>query len=174
MKSIKDEPNTQREYETIFILRPDTSSEQISVILERVRKIIEAMAGKVLHIENWGKRRLAYEIKKELKGVYIYWKYLGKQGLVEEIERNLRMSDSVIRYFTVQLEGNILPDERVSSVSEETYGKASTTVPDEEEIALGASYPRFTREEDDDDEFNPELEELALNSIEKQPKEELS
>lgn len=172
MKSIKDEPNTQREYETIFILKPDTNSEQISSILERVRKIIEGMKGKSLQIENWGKRRLAYEIKKELKGVYLYWKYLGNQGLVEELERNLKMIDTVIRYVTIRLEENISPEERVSTVTEETYGKASTTVPDEEELALGASYPRFSREDDEDDEFNPELEELALRSIERQPKEE--
>jgi ribosomal protein S6 len=60
------------------------------------------MGGKILKVDNWGKRRLAYEVAKERKGIYLYWLYLAQPGVVEETERNLRMLDSVIRYLTVQ------------------------------------------------------------------------
>lgn len=161
--SMRDEPGTKREYETIFILRPEVSQDGIGAVNTRVRGVIESMGGKVLKLDNWGKRKLAYEIKKQFKGIYLYWQYLGSSGMVEEIERNLRMLDSVIRYYTVLVSQNVVPDTRQSAVSEETYTKAATTIPDEEELATGAALAaRFREEDEDEDEFDPDVEEAAL------------
>ena len=166
--SMRDEPGTQREYETIFILRPDTNQDGITQVNSRVRTVIENMGGKALKLDNWGKRKLAYEIKKSLKGIYMYWQFLGTTGLVEEIERNLRMLESVIRYYTVKVDEDVVADARPSAVDEDTYVKAATTIPDEEELATGAAVAsRFREEDDDDDEFDPELEEAALTRGEK-------
>lgn len=165
LASIRDERGTQRLYETVVILRPDTSPDQIAAVNRRVRSAMESTDGKVLELENWGKRKLAYEIQKELKGIYIYWKYLGSPNSVAEIERNLRLSEQAIRYLTIRLEDNVYPEKQTSLVTEETYVKASTTVPDEEELALRSSNRHRS---DEEDEFNPELEELALTT---QPEE---
>ncbi|MGZ3342889.1 MAG: 30S ribosomal protein S6, partial [Reyranella sp.] len=102
--SMRDEPGTQREFETIFILRPDTNQDGIQLVNTRVRTVIDQMGGRLLKLDNWGKRKLAYEVKKQLKGIYLYWQYLGTPGVVEEIERNLRMLDTVIRYYTVKVD----------------------------------------------------------------------
>lgn len=159
--SMRDEPGTQREYETIFILRPETNQDGITQVNQRVRSVIETMGGKTLKLDNWGKRKLAYEIKKQLKGIYMYWQYLGSTGLVEEIERNLRMLDSVVRYYTVKVDEDVVPEARPTTVDDDTFLKAATTVPDEEELVTGAAAsPRFRDE--DDDEFDPDLEEEAL------------
>ena len=160
--SMRDEPGTQREYETIFILRPDTNQEGITLVNTRVRSVIDQMGGKIMKLDNWGKRKLAYEIKKQLKGIYLYWQFLGSTGLVEEIERNLRMLDSVIRYYTVKVDEDVDPNSRPSAVDEETFTKAASTVPDEEELVTGTALPRF-RDDDDDGDFDPDLEELSLN-----------
>jgi len=159
-QSMRDEPGTQREYETIFILRPDTTQDGIAAVNTRVRSVIEAKAGKLLKLDNWGKRKLAYEVEKQLKGIYLYWQYLGPAGTVEEIERNLRMLDSVIRYYTVLVDEDIHPDARPSAVDEETFTKAATTVPDEEELVTGAAtLPRFDDDDADiDDDFIPALD----------------
>jgi len=159
--SMRDEPGTQREYETIFILRPDTNQEGITQVNGKVRTVIEQMGGKILKLDNWGKRKLAYEIKKQLKGIYLYWQFLGSTGMVEEIERNLRMLDSVVRYYTVMVDSDIDPAARPSNVDEETFVKAASTVPDEEELVTGAA-PRPFGDDDDDDDFDPEMEELNL------------
>jgi len=153
--SMRDEPGTKREYETVFILRPDTNQDGIQFVNTRVRGVIDAQGGKLLKLDNWGKRKLAYEVKKQLKGIYLYWQYLATSGTVEEIERNLRMLDSVIRYYTVKIDEDIDPNARPSAVDEETFNKAATTVPDEEELATGAAtLPRFHDDDDDeDDEF---------------------
>jgi small subunit ribosomal protein S6 len=151
--SMRDEPGTQREYETIFILRPDTNQEGIQTVNTRVRGVIDQMGGRLLKLDNWGKRKLAYEVKKQLKGIYLYWQYLGTAGTVEEIERNLRMLDAVIRYYTVKVDEDIDPAARPAAVDEEAFNKAATTVPDEEELVTGAaSLPRFDEEDEDLDE----------------------
>jgi small subunit ribosomal protein S6 len=158
---MRDEPGTQREYETIFILRPDTNQDGIQVVNTRVRSVIDQMGGKLLKLDNWGKRKLAYEVKKQLKGIYLYWQFLGTSGMVEEIERNLRMLDTVIRYYTVKVDEDIDPTARPQTVDEETFNKAASTVPDEEELVTGAApMPRFEEEEMDafNDEFIPALD----------------
>jgi small subunit ribosomal protein S6 len=148
-QSMADEPGTQREYETIFILRPDTNLEGITLVNGRVRGVIDTAGGRVIKLDNWGKRKLAYEVKKQLKGIYLYWQYLGTAGVVEEIERNLRMLDSVIRYYTVKVDENVDPTARPAAIDEETFNKAASTVPDEEELVTGAApMPRFDDDED--------------------------
>jgi small subunit ribosomal protein S6 len=159
--SMRDEPGTQREYETIFILRPDTNQDGIQLVNTRVRGVIDQMGGKLMKLDNWGKRKLAYEVKKQLKGIYLYWQYLGTSGVVEEIERNLRMLDTVIRYYTVKVDEDIDPAARPQVVDEETFNKAATTVPDEEELVTGAApMPRFDEDEMEglDDDFLPALD----------------
>src|SRR3569832_2406277 len=107
LQSLKDTPNTSREYETIYILRPNTPNEGVAEVNTRIKGVIESMGGKVIKVDNWGKRRLAYEVAKERKGIYLYWLYLAQPGVVEETARNLRMLDSVIRYLTVKVDENI-------------------------------------------------------------------
>src|SRR6476659_2385878 len=149
MQSMRDEPGTQREFETIFILRPDTNQDGIQLVNTRVKHVIEELGGRVIKLDNWGKRKLAYEVKKQLKGIYLYWQYLGSTGVVEEIERNLRMLDSVIRYYTVKVDENVDPTAKPGAIDEEAFVKAASTVPDEEALATGAAtLPRF-----DDDEI---------------------
>jgi small subunit ribosomal protein S6 len=162
--SMRDAPGTQREYETIFILRPETPQDGILTVNNRVKGIIEQMQGKLLKLDNWGKRKLAYEIRKQLKGIYLYWRYLGTSGVVEEIERNLRMLDSVIRYYTVMVDQDVDPNARPSDVTDETFQQAATTGPDEEEIVTGAAHARGFGEDEDlfeDDFVAPEAAEHA-------------
>jgi len=136
LQSLADAPGTLREYETIYILRPDTQNDRVADVNQRVRGIIESMGGVVLSVDNWGKRKLAYEIKKELKGIYLFWQYLGSPQVVTEFERNMRMLDPVIRYMTVLAGRDIDPSSKQSQVTEETYQKAAATAADEEELML--------------------------------------
>lgn len=97
------------DYETIFILRADIDSDASEKAISRVVSVIEAGGGKLLRLESWGKRRLAYPIGRQRKGFYVYVRYLGFRGLVAEVERNLRMLDTVLRYLTVQLRKDVDP-----------------------------------------------------------------
>jgi len=131
--SSRDIPGRKREYETTYILRPETPDAGVSEVNARIRGIIEAQDGVLLKVENWGRRRLAYMVKKNVRGTYLHFCYLGQTGLVEEIERNLRLLDSVIRYYTVKVAENVEPASRTSSVTDESFAEASVAPPDEPE-----------------------------------------
>jgi|SoiMethySBSTD1v2_1073268.scaffolds.fasta_scaffold25483_3 small subunit ribosomal protein S6 len=171
LKSMRDEPNTSREYETIFILRPDTANDGVAQVNGRLRTIVDQMGGKVLKLDNWGKRKLAYEVRKQLKGIYLYWRYLATSGTVEELERNLRMLDSVIRYYTVKVDADVLADARPTEVTDETWTKAAETAADEEEIMTGQA-PRSPFFEEEEDEIDVDAEEEALRRHADKAKEE--
>ncbi len=149
LQSLRDAPGTSREYETIFILTPDTPNDGVAKVNDRVKGIVESMGGQVLKVDNWGKRRLAYEVEKQLKGIYLYWQYLGTSGLVEELERNLRMLDPVIRYMTVKLDADIDPNARPSEMDEDAYARAAETAADEEDLMMGNA-PSESSDDDDD------------------------
>jgi small subunit ribosomal protein S6 len=101
-----------REYETIFILHPESGTAVIDKVASRCREVISRLEGKLLRAENWGNRRLAYPVKKNPKGIYIYLRYLGYQNMVHELERNLRMLDAVIKYLTVKVDEDVDPEAR--------------------------------------------------------------
>src|SRR3954468_12421653 len=127
LQSQKDKPGTSREYETTYILRPNTPNEGVAEVNTRIKNVIESMGGKVIKVDNWGKRRLAYEVAKERKGIYLYWQYLAQPGVVEEAERNLRMLDNVIRYLTTKIDDNIVVEARPTEIDETSYDKAAQT-----------------------------------------------
>jgi small subunit ribosomal protein S6 len=147
--SARDLAGRRREYETIYILRPDSTTDVIAQVNQKVRTVVEAGGGTLLKVDNWGKRKLAYEVKKQLKGIYLFFSYLGSAGLVEEVERNLRLTDSVIRYYSVKIEENVDPAVRASEMTEESFAKASTPGPDEEAIATGQAEARSPFDEDE-------------------------
>jgi small subunit ribosomal protein S6 len=91
-----------REYETIYILRSDVDSEAAERVQSRVADALDREHGKLVKVESWGRRKLAYPVGKQRKGVYVYLKYVGGGGLVAEVERNLKLQDAVMKYMTVQ------------------------------------------------------------------------
>jgi len=117
------------EYETTVVLRPDISGDTIESTLDRLRNAVDKEGGKLIGINHWGKKKLAYEVNKHNRGIYVHTQYLGAKGLVSEIERNLRISDNVLRYLTVQLGINVAAEDR----EVKAYEKPDYDKPDEPE-----------------------------------------
>jgi small subunit ribosomal protein S6 len=92
-----------REYEVIYILRPDVTKETAEKVATRVSDVVQRLGGKLTRIENWGRRLLSYEINHSRRGLYVYVTYQGDGALVAELERNFRMLDEVIRFQTVKI-----------------------------------------------------------------------
>ena len=90
-----------KEYETIYVLRSDVDADTAEKVQGRVAEVVGRENGKLVKVEAWGRRKLAYPVGKARKGVYVYVKYVGKGGLVQELERNLKLSDAVIKWQTV-------------------------------------------------------------------------
>lgn len=92
-----------REYETIFLVKPDLAEDLVDKIVERMRGIVHRDGGKVIKVENWGKKKTAFEVKKNLRAIFIRFLYLGDTKAVAEFERNLRMTDDVMKYQSVKI-----------------------------------------------------------------------
>jgi small subunit ribosomal protein S6 len=92
-----------RRYETIFIVRPNIAEDEIDAVISRTSSIIEGDGGTIINIDKWGLKKLAYLIKKESQGYYVYVNYAGIPASVSEAERIFRIDDKVLKYLTVKL-----------------------------------------------------------------------
>jgi small subunit ribosomal protein S6 len=90
-------------YELTFIMKSEVSDDQQKAFLEKLKGIVAQHNGEVLVTEDWGRRKLAYPIQKEQRGAYHHLVFSGDNGAVAEIERNMRINESVLRFLTVKL-----------------------------------------------------------------------
>jgi len=88
-------------YESLFVVHPEKGP-RIKEFVEKFKKVIEGQDGAVLQVDEWGLRDLAYRIDKQGKGIYILMQYRSTGRAVEELERNLRLTDGILRYLTVR------------------------------------------------------------------------
>jgi len=140
-----------REYETIYILRNDVDADAADKVANRVTEVVEREKGRLVKFEAWGRRKLAYEVNKQRKGVYVYVKYLGKGGLVQELERNLRLADTVLKHLTVQTADDVDVTTVTIDPEEVKFRRLELPPEEEEKMArekqLGLVYGPERREE---------------------------
>ena len=91
-------------YESVFIARQDISAGQVDTLADEMEKLISDNGGSVARREYWGLRNLAYRMKKNRKGHYIMFNLDAPSEAVQEMERNLRLHEDVLRYMTIRLE----------------------------------------------------------------------
>ena len=90
-----------KKYETIFILNPTFDEETVKANIEKFKGVIENGGGKVENVDFWGKRKLAYEIKKVSEGYYTLVNFTANPELPKELDRIFRITDGVIRHIIV-------------------------------------------------------------------------
>lgn len=99
-------------YETTYIFRPDLGDEQVEQAINKYKNLLTEQGAENIEVQNRGKRRLAYEIKKQRDGIYIQMNYTGPGTAIAPVERAMRLSEEVIRYLTIKQD---LPDEKVEA-----------------------------------------------------------
>jgi small subunit ribosomal protein S6 len=163
-----------KEYETIYILRPDVDADAAERVQGRVSDALEREKGKLVKVEAWGRRKLAYPIGNQRRGVYVYMKFVGGGGLVAEVERNLKLQDAVIKFMTVQTAVDIDLASLQIDPEETKLGKLELPQEDEKEesrekqlglVGLGPDVQRHRPDEGDYFEGDEAAEEAS-------PKEE--
>ena len=107
-----------RRYETVFILRPGQSEDEINTIIDNTKKIILDDNGSIISLSRWGLKKLAYTIKKENNGQYIFCDYAGTPTAVAEIERKFRIDDAVLKYLTIKTAEAITAEEIDKAIAE--------------------------------------------------------
>lgn len=93
-----------RLYETTFLIAPTLPEEEAEQLIEKMVGIVTEKKGKMINVDKWGKRRLAYPIKKFEDAVYVFFLYKGDVDIPTELERNFKQTESVIRYLTIKME----------------------------------------------------------------------
>jgi small subunit ribosomal protein S6 len=118
-----------KRYETIFITHPELSEEDHAELEKKLRSTIANWKGNVIKLEDWGTKKLSYEIRKNSRGRYFLLDYLAVADLVRELERNLRLNDRILKFQTVKVNDSVsseaaktlkeaAPAEKVAKISE--------------------------------------------------------
>ncbi len=109
-----------RKYELVYIVSPDASDDQVNDLHTQVEAIVQRMGAQLEKTENWGRRKLAYEIGRHKEGTYVLELIVGNGEVMKEIDRRLKVSDLVIRHLVVRIDEEQGVVERMRSRRTET------------------------------------------------------
>lgn len=93
-----------RQYELVYILPPDTTDQQVTELHQQIEGVVSRMNGQIEKTENWGRRKLAYQIAHQKEGVYVLDVINGSGELMKELDRRLKVMDQVIRHMVVRVD----------------------------------------------------------------------
>lgn len=96
-----------RQYETAFLITPKLEEEETEKLIEKMAEVVKKKKGKMVNIEKWGKRRLAYPIDKLDEAVYVFFHYEGDPDIPQELQRKFRQMETVLRYLTLKKDAQI-------------------------------------------------------------------
>ena len=118
--------STNRQYELVYVLTPESSDEQVAEMHTAIEQIIQRFNGTLDKTENWGRRKLAYEIGHAREGTYVVETITGSGELMKEIDRRLRVTDTIIRHLTVRVDQDIRVADRLRTERKETQARRRT------------------------------------------------
>ncbi|WP_462270357.1 30S ribosomal protein S6 [Desulfobacter sp.] len=122
-----------KKYETVFISDPDMSDQAREELLERVKGIIDREKGILLNIDDWGLKKLSYEIKKKLRGYYVCLTYGGTGALVTELERNFRLSDFIMKFMTILITEDVTEESLKQEAAQEKEAASQEAVAEKDQ-----------------------------------------
>ena len=143
-----------RQYELVYILPPDSTEQQVTELHEQLAQVVARMHGQVEKNENWGRRRLAYEIGHNKEGVYVLDVINGSGELMKELDRRLKVMDQVIRHMIVRVdeEKKVVDRTRTKRQSESERRRVKRGLPPQRQPGEGRGASMDM--EDDDDRFD--------------------
>lgn len=100
-----------RHYETIFIINPDLADGDYKDVYDKYCSLLDKLNGVLIKSQEWGKQRLAYDIRKHDKGFYAYIDYCADAGVTAEYERALKLDDNILKFQTIKLAEKADPEE---------------------------------------------------------------
>jgi small subunit ribosomal protein S6 len=148
-----------RQYELVYILPPDTTEEQAGALHEQVDAIVARTNGRIERTENWGRKRLAYEIGHHKEGVYVLEAVTGPDEMLRELDRRLRVIDQVVRHMIVRVdeESRVVDRRRSKRQSESERRRVRRGLPPQRQPGEGRS-----REGEDDDTYGESVHEEGV------------
>ena len=142
-----------RQYELVYILPPETTEAQVTELHDQVAAVVSRMHGQIEKTENWGRKRLAYEIGPNKEGVYVLEVINGSGELMKELDRRLRVMDLVIRHSVVRVdeEKKVVDRTRTKRATESARRRVKRGLPPQRQPGEGR--PAGEPDDMDDDRF---------------------
>src|SRR5947199_5966568 len=144
-----------RQYELVYILPADTTEQQVAELHEQIEAVASRMNGRIEKTENWGRRRLAYEIAHHKDGVYVLEVINGSGDLMKEVDRRLRVMDQVVRHLVVRVdqEKKVVDRTRTKRQSDSERRRVKRGLPPQRQPGEGRQ-PEVDELDRDDDRFD--------------------
>src|SRR5688572_18417968 len=148
-----------RKYELVYIVSPEATDEQVTDLHNQVEAIVQRMSGQIEKTENWGRRKLAYEIGRHKEGTYVLEVIDGGGDLMKEIDRRLKVTDLVIRHLVVRVdeEQGVVDRTRVRRTETSRRRRIARGLPADRQPGEGQ---RGEPEDDRDDRFDLGAEDM--------------
>lgn len=148
-----------RKYELVYVISPEASDEQVADLHTQVEAIVQRMNGQIEKTDNWGRRKLAYEIGRHKEATYVLEVIVGGGELMKEIDRRLKVSDLIIRHLVVRIDEEQAVVERTRARRAETSRRRRVArgLPPERQPGEGQ---RGEPDEDRDDRFEMGVEDM--------------
>ena len=145
---------SDRQYELVYILPPDTTEQQVTELHQQIEAVVARMNGRIEKMENWGRRKLAYEIGHNKEGVYVLEVINGSGELMKELDRRLRVMDLVIRHLVVRVdeEKKVVDRTRTKRQTQSERRRVKRGLPPQRQPGEGR--PAVDADEADDDRFD--------------------
>jgi small subunit ribosomal protein S6 len=118
-----------RNYEIIFIVRPDVTEEDVDKLIAQMEGVVAGTGGKLEKVEKLGRRRLAYRVQKQREGFYVLFRLQGSGDTVKEFERRLKVIDTVIKYLSVRIDEDLERAEKFKALRAKEEAKKRRSKP---------------------------------------------
>ena len=118
-----------RNYEIIFIVRPDVTEEDVDKLIAQMEGVIAGTGGKLEKVEKLGRRRLAYRVQRQREGIYVLFRLQGSGDTVKEFERRLKVIDTVIKYLSVRIDEDLERAEKFKALRAKQESKKRRSKP---------------------------------------------
>jgi small subunit ribosomal protein S6 len=115
----------RRDYELGFILDPEVNEEQSNAIIERIQQIVNNHDGEVVRVSQWGRRRLAYPIRHKRDGFYVFFDMILTPETVSELDRNMRVTEEVLRHIIIRRDPKIVQQEREARAAQAAQAQSA-------------------------------------------------
>jgi small subunit ribosomal protein S6 len=151
-----------RDYELALIINPEVSEEETRAVLDRVEQIVATYGGQIVRVNQWGRRRLAYPIERHRDGFYVFIDMILTPETVIELERTLKVSETVLRHMTKKRDSKVVQKEREDREARAAaLANAATNAPE------GGSIPAETTGEESPEELEaaPVLSEEEMEDV---------
>jgi small subunit ribosomal protein S6 len=118
-----------RNYEVVFVAAPTLSSEDLDGFIDHIQTVVESKNGKLVKVDNWGKKPLAYRIKKFREGYYVVLSIEGDGSAITELERRFRVTDYIIRFISIRVDEALKRSEKIKAARQKKGAKQFPEAP---------------------------------------------